>query len=191
MPLRTSGRTGPSFCGDCLAIVATNCTVVTLRSTGTEGPQEGEIQSRWTDVNTESDEVGTKFAASGSVSLQVQGWRSVTDGRNSPLSDCSSGVLKELSKDYDRLRIELRDVIRGPRVEDGQNCEAFKDCLGWCAGLTKSIKSCNKTSLKARTFWSCFNNLGPSFAHAFGTILSGMVCATVFRASCDQVSGSF
>ncbi len=67
MPLRTSGRIGPSFCGDCLAIVATNCTVVTLRSTGTEGPHEGEIQSRWTDVKTESDDVGTKFAASGSV----------------------------------------------------------------------------------------------------------------------------
>lgn len=67
MPLSISGRIGPSFCGDCLAIVATNCTVVTLRSTGTEGPHEGEIQSRWTDVKTESGDVGIKFAASDSV----------------------------------------------------------------------------------------------------------------------------
>ena len=66
MPLRISGRIGPSFCGDCLAMVATNCTVVTLRSTGTEA-HEGEIQSRWTEVKTESDDVGTKFAAPGSV----------------------------------------------------------------------------------------------------------------------------
>lgn len=84
-------------------------------------------------------------------------------------------MLKELGKDYDWLRVELRDVVRGPRVKNRQNCEAFKDCFGWCPGLTKPIKPLNEVSLEARTFWSCFNNLGPSFAHAFGTILSGMV----------------
>ena len=118
MPLRTSGRIGPSFCGDCLAIVATNCTVVTLRSTGIEGPHVGEIQSRWTDVNTESDEVGTKFAASGSVSFAKVGIALATYCRNSPFPDRSSRVLEELSEDYDWVRIEPRDIVRGPRVED-------------------------------------------------------------------------
>jgi hypothetical protein len=111
----------------------------------------------------------------------------VTYGRNGPFSDRGSRVLKELSKDHNGLRIELRDIIGGPSVENRENCEAFKDCLGRCVGLTRAFKGLKDTSLEVRTFWSCFSNLGPSFAHALGTILSGMVCATVFRAN-DQVN---
>ena len=61
-------------------------------------------------------------------------------------------MLKELGKDHDRLRVELRDIVRGPRVKNRQNCEAFKDRFGWCPGLTKIVKQLDEVSLEARTF---------------------------------------
>ena len=125
IPGNISPTEGPRRWEDVRAIAPTNCTAVTFRSTGTEDPHEGEMQSLSTPFNTLGAEVGMNCATKVLETLLGDIDREHTNGDNCPLSDCNSVVLEELSKDSNRLWFQLGNFVRCARVQSRENSKAF------------------------------------------------------------------